>query len=318
MTSLDELRARLAADLRYERVEWPWIEYRDEPDDEGAFAVSPSADWVANAPGRVYVGADYVTVPALGLKYVHPSADYYPFTAGEMARGWLDWVLERAGRGRVEMGRLSSVAEVGPALFFDPPADRGGEWVMLDVKAAYWTLYSRVALDCLFGWVGGEIVYRPGQLAVPVEDRAWVAAEKPLRNAAWGLMLPGQLSWYEGGQYRSKPRSGGYVAHGVTQLVYATMNAIAANCRELGAVMWLTDAAICRPEQAPAIASHIESYWGLNVAVKASGPGHLYGLGDYRIGELQTAGEHVDRPGHCTLAPFTDDNIVALGRIGRD
>src|SRR5690348_10250899 len=103
---------------------------------------------------------------------------------------------------------------------------------MLDIKAAYWSLYSRVALDCLFGVaIGGEIQYRPGTLLIPDEDKEWVSQEKPLRNAALGLMLPGVLSWYENGQYRTKIKAGGYVAHGLTQLVYAQMHHVAAMAR---------------------------------------------------------------------------------------
>lgn len=276
----------------------------------------PELEAVTSHGERAYVGGDYLTLPRSHVKYVLADAAYFPYTAGELARAWLDWVLERAERHKIKHGRLAGGDELGPALFFNPPADRAGSWVMLDVKAAYWTVYSRSQLDCLFGWIGRSIWYKPGQLAIPAEDLAWVETEKPLRNAAFGIMLPGSISYYENGTHRHKPKDGGYVAHGVTQLCYATMHAAALMARHLGAAAWLTDSAICRPEQAEAIDTMLRETFGLHAEVKASGTGRLYGLGDYRIGEHETEGEHTDRPGHDGLAGFRYADVQAISDLG--
>lgn len=272
---------------------------------------------LADMPGRVFLTPACVTLVERKERWVDPGETYYPFTAGELAREWLGSILGRAGRERVMRGSMMAPKSVGPALFFDPPKDRGGEWVMIDVKAAYWTLYSRLPLDCIFGVVNDhdEFLYRAGDLYVPEEDKGWVGAEKALRNAAWGSMLAGRIEWWENGRMHSKPSRSRFEARGLTQAVLAQMNAAAAEARELGAVMWLTDAAICRREDAARIGIMLSRRWGLLAMTKAVGSGYLYGLGDYWIGDSETAGEHTRRGGHDGLTRFTlpaRDRLAAL------
>jgi len=265
--------------------------------------------------GRVFCNGDSVTIIEDKARFVLDTAPYAPYTAGELARAWLQTILEAHGSSRISHGNLVGGSRFGPALYFDPPKDRGGEWVMIDVKAAYWTLYSRHALDTMFRESAGAVTHLEGALTIPEADRAWVGAEKPLRNAAWGVMLGGRLSWYEGGVMRSKDPHSRYAAPGLTQLVLAQMNAIAAEARELGAVMWLTDAAICPAGAAGRVQEMLEDRWGLAVEWKASGKGYLYGLGDYQIGAVETAGEHVERGSHDGLIPLTQtarERLAAL------
>lgn len=269
----------------------------------------------ATYAGRLYAGPDLVTVPGDRVRWVSTDATYFPFTAGEIARAWLDTVMRRAGVTRLCVGELWTATQLGPALFFDPPADRGGEWVMVDVRAAYWTLYSRLAFDARFALREGTVCYEPGRVGVPEQDRVWVGAEKPLRNAAWGVMLGGPISYYQDGQARCKPnRTSPYRAPGLTQAVLAQMNALAWQARRAGAVMWLTDAAICRPSDLPGVIAAISS-WGLRAAVKADGDGRLYGLGDYQIGEATTAGDHAERGGYDGLTPLSAEAIDQLGGL---
>lgn len=272
--------------------------------------------------GRVFVNGDSLTVIDAHQRYVAASAPYAPYTAGELARAWLQSVLDRAGRTRVSNAQLVGGLRLSPALFFDPPADRGGEWAMVDVKAAYWTLYSRRALDCMFrvstgfDWdPGNRGEWRPGVLTIPEGDLAWVGEEKALRNAAWGVMQGGNISWYEGGAIRSKPSRSRYAAPDLVQFVLAQMNAVAAEARALGAVMWLTDAAICRPDQVNLIRDVLHARWGLDVALKAYGGGYLYGLGDYEIGDLETAGEHEQRGGYEGVTVLTSKTRERLARV---
>jgi hypothetical protein len=254
---------------------------------------------------RVFIG-DAITHVDTRRRFAPADAPYAPYTAGELAREWLRTVLWEHDLDRIPNRHYVGGQKLGPALFFDPPADRGGEWCMIDIRAAYWTLYSRHALDVGFRLnIDGTFSHRPGDVTIPTADLEWVGAEKPLRNAAWGVMQAGPLSWWEGGRMRSKPSRSRFAAPGLVALVLAQINAIAWQARALGAVMFLTDAAICRAEDMLNIAAMFSQDWGLSSTLKASGTGYLYGLGDYVVGDHETAGGHEERGGFDGLAqPF--------------
>lgn len=294
-------------------------------------------DWVAWWPGRVFLGVDSAHIERRHLKYVSRLSPYAPFTPGELARLWLRRVMAArtvrsldAGRRGLPLrfmpdglGRDDVAAggqlDIPPALHFDPPADRGGDWVYLDVSACYWRVFSVLPLDFPFvppaAWPAdsGEC----GHVWLTGEERAGMLGEKRLRNAVWGMLRSGALSWYHRGELvASAAASGGpFVSPGLVGAVMATVHAAATEAVEAGAVMWLTDAAICRPERVKAVAGVLRRRWGLPVVTKLAGPGHLWALNDYQVAGGVTGGGHVDRGPVSTLLPATAaerDRLAAL------
>jgi hypothetical protein len=287
-----------------------WSRYTREPDVIAQLA-GPQPDHPYQ--GRRFHSGDSLSLPELRLRYVSMDSPYAPYTAGELARAWLQTILERNDTGRLSTAAYIGGEKFGPSLFFDPPADRGGEWVMIDVKACYWTLYSRLDFDCRFRYLHDFVEYNPGRIRVPDEDKPWVGTEKPLRNAAWGAMSTERIQWTENGVTHSKPARSRFRAPGLTQAVLAQIQAVATECRIAGAVMFLTDAAVCRPELLEPIAA-VFARWGLAWDRKEP-PVYLYGLGDYRVASKPYVGQGIDRGSYDGLQPLnqaTRDRLATL------
>lgn len=263
------------------------------------------------------MGHDLVTLERTRCKYVFRDAAYYPYSAGELARLY----LERLARAQLGADRIRdahrlrpqerAALAIPPALFFDPARGRAGPWAMVDIAACYWALATPWPLN--IGFEAGRLSWpRPAALVPPAEARAIVPL-KPLRHAAWGTLRGSSLLYYREGTPAIVPALGPSVAPGLVGLVMHSIHTIAAVAvADFGAAMWLTDAGIFRPAQAAAFRGWLRQTWALGSRVKAGpAPGYLYAAGDYRIGQLRTRGPHLEQPALSTLVPATPELAAA-------
>ena len=274
--------------------------------------------WLAWWPGRVYRSMDMVTVPERRLRFVSSTAPLHPFTPGELARTWLKQTAADHQRRTLAptLTDQDGMLKIPPALYFTPTHGRDGEWVMLDVRACYWTLYSRLPLDSVFRFRPGRApLFARGTVTISDRDRRQVGADKLIRNAAWGILRSSGIRWFLNGKAQQAQAPNRLGTPMVVGAVMAAVHAAAREAIDAGAVCWLTDAAICRPDRVDAIRDLLRDRWGLDAVVKASGAGRLYGCGDYRIGPVETMGEHRDRRGYSSLLRLTSVERDTLARV---
>jgi hypothetical protein len=296
------LVAQLAAERRKKDARGGWQRRRAD-----RRHVQPT--WLEGQPGRVFLGADLVTVvaPGLRLKYVFPNP-YYPYSPGELARLY----LERLAREQLQGPRISdrwllSKADkaklaIPAPLYFDPARGRDGHFTMVDIASCYWELLLRWPLN--IDSVGSFLCQPRPACIVPEADRAAIRRERALRHAIWGCLRGLGLSSFKGGAYQSASFVGKYLAPGLVGLVMDAIHEIARAAVRNGARMWLTDAGIFdHPLTAGLFRSYLLAEWGLGSTIKADGQGHLWAAGDYRIGHRITRGNHTDQPGLSTVRP---------------
>ena len=65
--------------------------------------------------------------------------------------------------------------------------------------------------------------------------------------------------------------------------------------------MWLTDAGIFPEREGLLFQVWLADKWRLGSKPKAAGHGHLYGIGDYRVGRTASRRGHVDISGISNL-----------------
>lgn len=195
------------------------------------------------------------------------------------------------------------------------------------------------SLRDLFLGTAGRIAWPRPELRIPESDWGWLRREKPLRHAIFGMLAAPEIGWYRNGVYEHHKTLGNYGAPDLVALVKTQLHRIAREAvEEFGALMWLTDAGIFeassrsvtgtqqdgergqpeptrsgRPESVHAgrfakwsqqgthpFQAHLASL-GLSSSIKAQGAGHLYAMGDYRIGRMRSRMGHVDLPGWNNL-----------------
>lgn len=270
-------------------------------------------EFVRSHAGRVFFSGDSITLERKRIKYVRPDLPYFPFTAGELARQYLDLLLAAAGlkrlSGRWKMTDWHREALTIPApLYFDPKRGREGHFVYVDINACYFELMKRWPLNLGFNHRTGAISMPRPAVYIPQEDWAWLRENKPIRHAIFGMLGAQQIMWYKDGRFQAKDMLGQYGAPELHARVKLELHAIARRAvSEFGCHMWLTDAGIFNSR-----ASEFMATLPLASSIKAEGVGHLYAFGDYRIGETVGGAQHIDLRGITNLEKYASAPYVRL------
>lgn len=74
----------------------------------------------------------------------------------------------------------------------------------------------------------------------------------------------------------------------ITVLIRDVLHAIAWQARALGAVYWHTDGCIAPSQQSAEAIEQMVGDWGLEITYKAIGPGQVWGVGSYCVGDKTT------------------------------
>ncbi len=172
----------------------------------------------------------------------------------------------------------------GPAYYF--AGQSAGPFVLVDIKAAYATLYSRLALDVTYRpecnppllGIGRGKFYRVDE---------WLEVKGP-RNALWGNLLRPRIREWRHGEPIDDALPNRYFAPDLTGIVLDACHAIALQARENGALSWAVDGGVFRPEEGLAFVEWVRSSFGLEAEVRAEGPGWLFGATSYSIGGCVT------------------------------
>ena len=174
----------------------------------------------------------------------------------------------------------------GPAYFFE--GQTGGPFEMVDIKACYASLYTRMTID---------MVYRPdtdppllglGSGAFPRVDE-WLEAKGP-RNALWGSTLARYGREWRHGVVTENAFPNRFFAPDLKGFVYDAAHAIASEAKStFHALSWAVDGGVFRPGEGQAFSHWLGETWGLDADIRAEGPGWLFGPSSYQIGPTVTA-----------------------------
>jgi hypothetical protein len=172
-----------------------------------------------------------------------------------------------------------------PAYFF--AGQTGGPFEMVDIKACYATLYTRLTID---------LVYRPetnppllgfGKGNFPRVGE-WMQEKAP-RNALWGSTLRRFGGEYRHGEFFDNAFANQFYAPDLKGIVLDAAHAIATEARDtFKALSWAVDGGVFRPGDGYAFIGWLEASWGLTGEIRAEGPGWMFGPASYQIGGTLT------------------------------
>ncbi len=203
---------------------------------------------------------------------------------GEVGRLYLRKVMAEGELRKIHYRREAlQFTDRRPAYFFK--GQTGGPFVLVDVKACYASIYSRLCLD---------LTYRPdtdppllglGNAAF-IRSSEWLSA-KDERNAMWGnLLRPRVREWRHGEPVEKIPNR--YFSPDLVGIVFDVAHAIAGKAVEMGALTWAVDGGAFRPEEGRGFIEWLSRSFGLIADIRAEGPGWLFGATSYSIGPVVT------------------------------
>lgn len=179
-----------------------------------------------------------------------------------------------------------------PPLYFDGPIASSDDLVYVDLRAAYFSIYTRTTLDVFYDGQGP-----PRRGVVPFTDTDELGKFKLARNALLGLQHRRNRHGIDFGQHfteivpphRRRPDLWG--------LVMDALEVVAWSARDAGACYYHTDGAIfAHHDLAEDWIATVAERYRLTATIRASGPGNVLGLGRFTIGGA-TAGRDT-APGH--------------------
>jgi hypothetical protein len=217
-----------------------------------------------------------------------------PVTNGELSRLYLRRTMATA----LEAGGSPFLAKKVPwrsaalqfmdrttAISFD--GQTGGPFELVDVKACYATLYSRMTIDMTYRPETDPPLLGLGKGEWPRLGE-WMSA-KGARNALWGSVMNRRVNEWCHGDKKEDAFPNAFFAPDLRGIVLDASHAIATEAIEqFHALSWFADGGIFRPGEGRAFAAWLEETWGLVSVVKAEGPGWLFGPTSYSIGPLAT------------------------------
>ena len=214
-------------------------------------------------------------------------------SSGELGRGLLRRVMSNGAEAgnpiltkRVPYRRPAlQFLDRRPAYFF--AGECGGPFVLVDIKACYASLYTRLTLDMFYRPDTDPPLIGFGKADFPKSDE-WMAAKAP-RNALWGSLISTHGPEWRHGELVPKAYPNTFFAPDLVGLVYDACHAIALEAKQtFKALSWAVDGGVFRPEDAYAFCAWLDARWGLTPEVRAEGPGWMFGVTSYQIGGLMT------------------------------
>lgn len=217
----------------------------------------------------------------------------WPIAPHELARPYLNWIHAEQRHGRegsrgnkqVPWRRESLPMLDLPAPMFYSGHVTEGDLTYVDINACYWQLYTSATLDLDYAperqrlGVGRIEFLNPGDLR----------GAKGLRNSVIGVTRTTAVDEARHGVVRRRrtfnkhlsPELWGYIAH--------TLHAIMREAVErFGACYVHTDGIVVPADRGEAVIRWLADEWRLESSVRATGPGRVWGLGAYEIGERRS------------------------------
>jgi hypothetical protein len=171
-----------------------------------------------------------------------------------------------------------------PAYYFAGQCE--GPFVLVDITACYATLYSRLALDVTYRPECDPPIFGLGRGAF-TRSSEWLEAKAP-RNALWGNLLRPKIREWRHGVPKDDALPNRFFAPDLTGIVLDACHAIAVEAVKRGAMSWAVDGGTFRPDEGRSFIEWVESAFGLDVQVRAEGPGWIFGATSYQIGGAVT------------------------------
>lgn len=188
--------------------------------------------------------------------------------------------------------------DVQPPLYC--PGVARGEFAYVDVVRAYPSIYERLSLDVNF--VPDEQLPRLGVGRFRFLYAAELSDLKLMHRALGGILRATRMVVWERGVPVTYDTTGWsqFLCPGLWGVICFVLHAIAQDAiSEFGCVYVNKDGFVVPRSMAPALRAAIAERYGLASQVKAQGPGTVWGLGRYAIGETSTLTPHRSgRPVH--------------------
>ena len=218
-----------------------------------------------------------------------------PFRVEELARPYLRRAFEigRRPRGmgakRVPWQRqaLSHLQLLPPRYFVGGGVV--GEWCYVDIDSAYPSIYSRLALDCVWRPCDDRPVLGMGQMRFP--DCPELEAEKSVQRVVGGILRSTQIAELHNGrtELRSTISWSTFLAPDLWGVMMWALHSIARMAiDEFGAVMWDTDGGVVPLDRAQALRDAIADRFHLASKREHEGPGQVWGVKHWQIGDEAT------------------------------
>jgi hypothetical protein len=190
-----------------------------------------------------------------------------------------DWVAATYPPLRAHWEEIASARQPTQAPLLAKPGIYPGAFAYLDLSAAYWTL-TRI--------YGYDITYLQGQYLVPGKeiDDYPLYWHKRARASLVSMGYSSELRMWTGKEIKTTHKWGRNVI-----LYRAVMDALNGIAKDIitycGVVYYHTDGCIV-PSRDLDRAKDIVASWGMNCKIKGQGAVIVKGIGNYRIGRLET------------------------------
>lgn len=258
---------------------------------------------------RLVLGTRTISDMVGRCKYIDSSV--WPVTPTETARPYIRMIWEEQcahrktprskwmGHKRVPWSRETfPMLDLNPPLFFDRPSH--GDLTYVDIKAAYFQLYSPATLDLRFNPQRGTF----GQGLIEFLRTDELATLKETRNTIIGVVRARARTQCSYGKVSKVPTYNRFLAPELWGYLMHTLHAVAHDLIERFDVRYVaTDGFIVPSHQAPLLREFLAEEWGLETAVKGQGEGSVWALGAYALGSLGSRSRAQRGEPTCNLLP---------------
>lgn len=249
-------------------------------------------------------------------RLVHISLPEAP-DASELARPWLRHCVDVSGTKRTRIPWSNdqfSWLSIPQPLHLAQVGELRGEWAMVDIEAAYYSIYSALSLDLEYKRDRGTMTIRD----VAFDGHEQIAPHKLARNMAAGIIRSTHRTIWEGGTVHEERSHNTLLAPQLWALIADTMHAIARRAVEgYGAVFVNTDGYIVPAGHADGLITELADDWCLKASVRASGKAALQSYTSYQVGDHTTETNHQEMVPKSNLVDLSSQQVARLARLRR-
>lgn len=274
---------------------------------------------------RLAIGTSVVTDMKEQVKYIDESR--WPCTDWEIAREYLRWIFEtqNSGKRRKRIGfnkETWKMLSISQPLYFAKRIE--GELAYVDIRHAYWQLYSPATLDIYFNpWK-----QTCGLGNIQFLCNRWLRDQRTVRNALVGIARSREhqeyrTSWKGWIDHRSGvevPGSGAgartvrtynkFLAPELWGFLAFYLHQIAAHIRLHFDVHYVhTDGYILDAHQADDLVNYLAETWLVDARVKVKGTGYISAVARWRIEDMGSK-----TTGDGSASDYTMDAMPELGQ----
>ena len=276
----------------------PWLEARAAVQNAGVTRHKVDIDMMLAEGGpasrmpHVVVGTRSLYDPTTHRKFIHHTD--WPYGRHELARPYLRWIHEAQTKGVSKNAMVSRrvpwrteqlpMLNIPHPLYF-PGGSLNGDWAYVDISSAYFQVYSPATLD---------LVFNPDRQHLGVGRVEFLGADqlgddRALRNALIGVCRTQRVSELLHGELHTRPVHNRFLAPQLWGYIAYTLHAVAREAVErFGACYVHTDGIIVPANRAEALMRWLADEWRLESKIKAQGPGSVWCVGGYRVGDVSS------------------------------